>query len=342
MPSGSLAAACFAVRAVTDPAIPNNGGCFRPITLTLPEGSIVNPREPAPVNARTATIKRITNTMLMALAEVAPERIPAPNSGELLVMAWGGQRRDGRSFVTGELLAGGAGARQRLRRRRRDRDRRHQLHEPARRGDGARRADPRPTLAARAGLGGAGQFRGGLGQLKEYEILDDVAGAMSYSHRGERHFTAAAGLQGGGAGAWPARRSPGATAGEEVIPSKIVTGLAPGDRVVISTAGGGGYGPPAAREPMPSRAMLPTARSAWRRPDRSTGSRLVQKGRVAPLSMIALAPGLVYGRRTSTGVRAADGATSHDRQAHPECLAQAGRSDGPAACGRRTRAVPLC
>ena len=108
VPSGSLAAACFAVRAVTDPAIPNNGGCFRPITLTLPAGSIVNPREPAPVNARTATIKRITNTMLMALAEVAPERIPAPNSGELLVMAWGGQRRDGRSFVTGELLAGGA------------------------------------------------------------------------------------------------------------------------------------------------------------------------------------------------------------------------------------------
>ena len=113
VPSGSLAAACFAVRAVTDPLIPNNGGCFRPITLTLPEGSIVNPREPAPVNARTATIKRITNTMLKALSRVAPERVPAPNSGELLVMAWGGQRRDGRSFVTGELLAGG-GRRQRL------------------------------------------------------------------------------------------------------------------------------------------------------------------------------------------------------------------------------------
>ena len=56
VPSGSLAAACFAVRAITDPEIANNGGCFRPITLTLPEGSIVNPREPAPVNARTASI----------------------------------------------------------------------------------------------------------------------------------------------------------------------------------------------------------------------------------------------------------------------------------------------
>ena len=43
VPSGSLAAACFAVRAVTDPTIPNNGGCFRPISLRLPPASLVNP-----------------------------------------------------------------------------------------------------------------------------------------------------------------------------------------------------------------------------------------------------------------------------------------------------------
>ncbi|MEQ1730959.1 MAG: hydantoinase B/oxoprolinase family protein, partial [Vicinamibacterales bacterium] len=76
VPSGSLAAACFVVRAITDPSLPSNGGCFRPISLTLPAGSIVNPRAPAPVNARTATIKRITNTMLKALAGIVPERIP--------------------------------------------------------------------------------------------------------------------------------------------------------------------------------------------------------------------------------------------------------------------------
>jgi N-methylhydantoinase B len=249
VPSGSLAAACFAVRAVTDPTIPNNGGCFRPISLTLPEGSIVNPREPAPVNARTATIKRITNTMLMALAEVAPERVPAPNSGELLVMAWGGQRRDGRSFVTGELLAGGAGG-----------------------GNGFDGVDAIETDATNCmnlpveameldapirvrrwqlvpDSGGPGEFRGGLGQLKEYEILDDVAGTMSYSHRGERHFVAAAGLQGGAAGGMARSTITRRDGTEEVIPSKVVTSLAPGDRVVISTAGGGGYGPPAAREP---------------------------------------------------------------------------------------------
>ena len=247
VPSGSLAAACFAVRAVTDPAIPNNGGCFRPISLTLPGGSIVNPREPAPVNARTATIKRITNTMLKALAGVAPGRVPAPNSGELLVMAWGGQRKDGSSFVTGELLAGGAGA-----------------------GNGFDGVDAIETDATNcmnlpveameldapirvrrwqlvAGSGGDGAFLGGRGQLKEYEILDDVTGTVSYSHRGERHFVAADGLAGGKPGllarSWITR----ADGTEEIIPSKTVTRLAPGDRIVITTAGGGGYGPPEAR-----------------------------------------------------------------------------------------------
>ena len=253
VPSGSLAAACFAVRAVTDPAIPNNGGCFRPITLTLPEGTIVNPRAPAPVNARTATIKRITNTMLKALSGVAPERVPAPNSGELLVMAWGGQRRDGRSFVTGELLAGGAGA-----------------------GNGFDGVDAIETDATNCmnlpveameldapirvcrwelvrGSGGDGQFRGGRGQLKEYEVLDDVAGSMSYSHRGERHFIAADGLAGGKPGALARSWITRVDGREEVIPSKIVTRLAPGDRVVITTAGGGGYGPPESRDPLAAR-----------------------------------------------------------------------------------------
>jgi N-methylhydantoinase B/oxoprolinase/acetone carboxylase alpha subunit len=97
--------------------------------------------------------------------------------------------------------------------------------------------------------GGPGTHRGGLGQLKEYEVLDDVAGTMSYSHRGERHFMAADGLDGGGPGALARSWITRADGREEVIPSKIVTTLAPGDRVVITTAGGGGFGPPSARDP---------------------------------------------------------------------------------------------
>jgi N-methylhydantoinase B len=248
VPSGSLAAACFVVRAVTDPAIPSNGGCFRPITLTLPEGSIVNPRLPAPVNARSATIKRITGCMLRALAGAVPERMPAPSAGELLVMAFGGLWANGAPFVTGELLAGGSGA-----------------------GPGFDGVDAIETDATncmnlpaeameleapirvrrwslRAGSGGAGRHRGGRGQVKEYEILPAISGPLSFSHRGERHAIAAAGLADGGPGARAVSTIMRANGSVEVIASKCVTSLGPGDRVIVETAGGGGWGSAALRD----------------------------------------------------------------------------------------------
>ncbi|MBM0205870.1 hydantoinase B/oxoprolinase family protein, partial [Micromonospora sp. STR1s_5] len=96
VPSGTLAAACFAVRALTDPKIPTNGGCFRPISLHLPEGSLLNPKEPAPVNARTATIKRVAGSIIAALAEVLPDRVPAASSGEMVMLALGGRSASAR------------------------------------------------------------------------------------------------------------------------------------------------------------------------------------------------------------------------------------------------------
>lgn len=101
VPSGALAAACFAIRAVTDPNIPTNAGCFRPISLELPHGSIVNPKEPAAVNARTATIKRMAGCILGALRPVIPAKVPADSSGEMLAVMFGGLRRTeiGRAHV---------------------------------------------------------------------------------------------------------------------------------------------------------------------------------------------------------------------------------------------------
>jgi N-methylhydantoinase B len=244
VPSGSLAAACWAVRALTDPQIPTNGGCFRPISLRLPPGSLVNPEEPAPVNARTSTIKRIAGCIVGALAPVMPGKAPAASSGELLVLAFGGKRNDGRSYVVGELIAGGSGA--------------------SAGGDGVDAIETDATncmnlpveameleapirihrVALRRDSGGAGEWRGGLGVVREYEMLD---GEVSFSHRGERHFSAAPGLAGGerGASAHSAiRRADGC---EEIIPSKITTTLAKGDRLIVETAGGGGYGDPRQR-----------------------------------------------------------------------------------------------
>ncbi|HEX3952425.1 MAG TPA: hydantoinase B/oxoprolinase family protein [Stellaceae bacterium] len=239
VPSGSLAAACFAVRALTDPTIPTNGGCFRPIALKLPKGSLVNPEEPAPVNARTSTIKRITGCMIGALAQVMPEKVPAASAGELLVLAFGGRGRDGKSYVVGELIAGGSGA-----------------------GAGADGVDVIETdatncmnlpaeamemeapirihrVALRPDSGGIGAHRGGLGTIREYEVLD---GEVSFSHRGERHFSAAPGLAGGASGASARSIIYRANGEQVVVPSKIMTVLRKGDRLVVETAGGGGYG----------------------------------------------------------------------------------------------------
>src|SRR5262249_1624831 len=104
----------YAVRAISDPSVPNNGGCFRSVDVVLPEGTLVNPKPPAPVSCRTATIKRIADTILGALVPARPDRMPAANSGTLRVMAFGGEEpgRGGQS-VAGARAAGGRGARPR-------------------------------------------------------------------------------------------------------------------------------------------------------------------------------------------------------------------------------------
>lgn len=245
VPSGSQAAAYYAVRVLTDPTIPTNGGCFRPVTLKLPEGSLVNPVEPAPVNARTSTIKRIATSMVSALSAILPDRIAAPAAGTLLVVAFGGMNADGKRYIVGELIAGGSGAADGM-----DgvdvvdTDASNCMNLPA---EAMEMEAPirLHRVALRRDSGGAGEFRGGLGVVREYEILAD---GVTFTHRGERHFSAAAGLHGGKAGASAhsvIRRSDGS---EEVIPSKALTVLNKGDRVIVETPGGGGYGIPANRK----------------------------------------------------------------------------------------------
>src|SRR5687768_17096454 len=198
VPSGSQAAAYFAVRVLTDPTIPTNGGCFRPVRLVLPKGSLVNPEEPAPVNARTSTIKRIATCMVSALAETLPDRVSAPAAGTLLVVAFAGLRANGERFIIGELIAGGSGAA-------RDRDgvdvvdtdASNCMNLPAE----ALEMDAPLRLhrvELRRDSGGAGEYRGGLGVVREYEVLAD---GVTFTHRGERHYSAANGLAGGIAGA---------------------------------------------------------------------------------------------------------------------------------------------
>jgi N-methylhydantoinase B len=170
--------------------------------------------------------------------------VPADSSGELVVLAFGG-RHNGQPFVVGELIAGGSGA--------------------GPRSDGVDAIETDVTncmnlpveamemdapirvhqVALRQDSGGAGKHRGGLGVVKEYEILD---GEISFTYRGERHFFAPQGARGGGDGAKACAAIRRVDGREEVIPSKMMTTLKRGDRIVIQTAGGGGSGPAGARD----------------------------------------------------------------------------------------------
>jgi len=237
----------YAIRAISDPSVPNNGGCFRAVDAVLPEGTVVNPRPPAPVSCRTATIKRIADTILGALVRALPGRMPAASSGTLLVMAFGGTDPEtDRPFVASELAAGGMGAR------------------PDKDGIDVIETDVSncmnipvesvemgfPLRIRRAGLwtdsGGAGQFRGGLGLVKVFEA---TTADVLVSHRGERFASAPWGLHGGAPGrsahAFIVRRD----GSREELPSKKMIVLHPGDQLWEYIAGGAGYGDPLDREP---------------------------------------------------------------------------------------------
>ena len=247
VPASTLSAVYYAVRAISDPTIPNNGGCFRAVEAILPPGSLVNPRPPAPVSCRTATIKRIADTILGALVPALPERMPAASSGTLLVMAFGGADPEtGRPWVASELAAGGMGAR------------------PTKDGIDVVETDVTncmnipvealelnfPLRIGRAGLwvdsAGAGIHRGGLGLAKVFEATTTD---VTVSHRSERFASAPWGLFGGR----PGRRARAfvirTDGSREEVPSKKMLMLHPGDQLWEYVAGGAGYGDPLERDP---------------------------------------------------------------------------------------------
>jgi len=245
VPSGSQAAAYFALRTITGKEIPTNGGCFRVVDLNLPEGSILNPVEPAPVNSRTATIKRATGAILGSLRDILPDVVGADAAGEMLALMFGGADRKGRRYVVGELIAGGSGAGA-------DRDGVDVVETDATNcmnlpvESFERDAPIRITKTRlRQDSGGAGRQRGGLGIEREYLVLE---GEVTFTHRGERHFCSPSGAFGGEPGMRARTVIYRANGDEEIVQSKLVTRLFVGDRVLIETAGGGGFGDPRERD----------------------------------------------------------------------------------------------
>ena len=223
-------------------SVPANHGCFRPVTFTLPKRSVVNADPPRAVAAgNVETSQRIVDVVLGALAQALPELIPAASAGTMNNVTIGGydQLRD-REFAYYETIGGGAGAS--AQRDGLDAVHTHMTNTMNTPAEALEMAYPFRLLeyAVRAGSGGAGQRRGGNGIVRTYEMLSPATVTLLT----ERRRIAPWPLAGGSPGV-PGRNRLLRSGAEQSMPSKVRLELEVGDRLIIETPGGAGWGEPA-------------------------------------------------------------------------------------------------
>ena len=219
----------FVVRCLTEPDLPASGGAFAPVTVTAPEGCLVNACSPAAVVAgNTETSSRIVDVVFAALGALVP--VPAAGQGTMNNLALGNER-----FTYYETVGGGQGACP-------DADGPSGVHVAM----SNTLMTPAEALELeyplrverwelRRGSGGAGAQRGGDGVVRELRVLEDCR----LSVLAERRRHAPPGRAGGEDGAR------GRTlVNDEEQPPKLTRRLHAGDVVRVETPGGGGHGPP--------------------------------------------------------------------------------------------------
>jgi len=237
-PLSVAAAGVFYVFRCLMPAhTPACAGSFRPITLSIPEGSLLNARRPAAVAAgNVETSTRIVDVVMGALAQAIPQQIPAASHGSMNNVAMGGTvpRNGGeQAWDYYETIGGGMGAgaatdglsavQTHMTNTRNTPIESLEMHYPLR----LRR------YAIRDGSGGAGKNRGGDGLIREYEFLTETTVTLLTERR--RH--APWGLAGGEAGSAGTNRI-----AEKLVDAKLCLHLHAGERLTIETPGGGGWG----------------------------------------------------------------------------------------------------
>jgi len=231
----TYAMTAYAVRCALLPGLPNNEGMYRPVTVEAPEGCLLNPKFPAAVVSRAQTGHYVPILILGALHQVIPDRVAAAAGSPLWALAQSGVRDDGRPYTTVLFFNGGMGATA-------SKDGEHVLSWPSNISstpvEVAERNSPLffHYKRMRPGSGGRGRFRGGLGQ--DILIESESARPIVMSFMAERTRFPAPGLAGGGAGGLGDVRING-----KKIDHRRQHVLERGDRVVVSTPGGGGYGP---------------------------------------------------------------------------------------------------
>jgi N-methylhydantoinase B len=232
----------YGVKVIVSPDVPNNEGAFRPLRITAPEGSILNVRRPAPVAARHVIGHFLPHVIAGALGQALPERVMAEGSANIWGVQISGKDLRGEAFSYVFFSSGGTGAR-------------------AVKDGLSATAFPSGVLGTpvevtenlspliverkelRDGSGGAGKYRGGLGQTIAFRVRTREPFVCSVLC--DRTSTPAHGFRGGAAGALGevlingvAPTNPKA---EQVIP--------PDALVEVRLPGGGGYGPVGERDP---------------------------------------------------------------------------------------------
>ncbi|HEV8296397.1 MAG TPA: hydantoinase B/oxoprolinase family protein [Acidimicrobiales bacterium] len=244
--SQALTGVHYAVRCFVDPTIPMNEGCFAPVTVRLPYGSLVNPKPPSACGGRVVSVCAAVEAILEALARAVPERAVAAST-VIHPYTVSGRGPDGTPFVLLSYEFGGIGGR-------------HGVDGPDATGAfflGGRNTVPQveaieatmPLRFERQGYaidsGGPGRWRGGAGVETRIRVLGDGEIAV----RSERVRIAPRGRNGGRDGVGGSQYL---ERGDVVapVPAKAVgVPVRAGEVFVLTTSGGGGLGDPFTREP---------------------------------------------------------------------------------------------
>ena len=239
-----------ALKMIADPKslIPPNSGCWRPVTVTAPPGSVVNAQPPAPVVYANHEIShRVADMVMAAMFQISPENVMAASQGTSAVATFGGvDPRNAERYVSYESLKGGFGAR------------------PVKDGINAVASTvsnmmntPIEILEMSFPLrveeyalipdsGGAGTWRGGLGARRIWRVLGHKAHAAVCC---ERRLTPPFGLAGGRSGGPMRLWLEMPDGGKRPLNSKGAFVVPANGRVVMEAPGSGGYGLPAGRDP---------------------------------------------------------------------------------------------
>ena len=232
----AVSAAMYCFRCLIEADVPYNAGLLRPIRVIAPERSVVNAGLPAAMAAgNVETSQRITDTILGALAQALPDRIPAASSGTMNNLSFGGwDTLRNRAFAYYETIAGGMGA---------------SSHGPGRSATHTHMTNSWNTpveafeheypvrvraYRRRTGSGGAGQFRGGDGIIRELEFLEEADVTILSDRRSRGPW----GLAGGESGS-PGRNE----VNGRPVPAKTRITIPRHGRLRIESPGGGGWGP---------------------------------------------------------------------------------------------------